>query len=246
MNDLEHLTERYPALAGMKEEIAGAFRILKESYENGGKLLVCGNGGSASDSDHIVGELMKGFYKKRPLSEEEKEKYGELAGHLQGALPAISLTGHPALSTAFLNDVDPEMVFAQQVYGYGREGDVLIAITTSGNSVNVLHAVKVAKAKGMKVIGLTGHDGGALKGLCEVCLIVPAARLRIFRNIICRFTIRSALCWKNIFSRVNDRDSEGGNRGRQERITLPDCGPSFSEGACERQGWKYKHKNRGR
>ncbi len=173
MNDLEHLTERYPALAGMKEEIAGAFRILKESYENGGKLLVCGNGGSASDSDHIVGELMKGFYKKRPLSEEEKEKYGELAGHLQGALPAISLTGHPALSTAFLNDVDPEMVFAQQVYGYGREGDVLIAITTSGNSVNVLHAVKVAKAKGMKVIGLTGHDGGALKGLCEVCRIVP-------------------------------------------------------------------------
>ena len=159
MNDLERLTERYPALAGMKEEIAGAFRILKESYENGGKLLVCGNGGSASDSDHIVGELMKGFYKKRPLS--------------QGALPAISLTGHPALSTAFLNDVDPEMVFAQQVYGYGREGDVLIAITTSGNSVNVLHAVKVAKAKGMKVIGLTGHDGGALKGLCEVCLIVP-------------------------------------------------------------------------
>ena len=144
MNDLERLTERYPALAGMKEEIAGAFRILKESYENGGKLLVCGNGGSASDSDHIV-----------------------------GALPAISLTGHPALSTAFLNDVDPEMVFAQQVYGYGREGDVLIAITTSGNSVNVLHAVKVAKAKGMKVIGLTGHDGGALKGLCEVCLIVP-------------------------------------------------------------------------
>lgn len=93
MNDLERLTERYPALAGMKEEIAGAFRILKESYENGGKLLVCGNGGSASDSDHIVGELMKGFYKKRPLSEEEKEKYGELAGHLQGALPAISLTG---------------------------------------------------------------------------------------------------------------------------------------------------------
>lgn len=83
MNDLERLTERYPALAGMKEEIAGAFRILKESYENGGKLLVCGNGGSASDSDHIVGELMKGFYKKRPLSEEEKEKYGELAGHLQ-------------------------------------------------------------------------------------------------------------------------------------------------------------------
>ena len=170
---LDELVQRYPVLGPVKGDILKAYEIMRECYENGGKLMIAGNGGSCSDSEHIVGELMKGFYKKRPLSEEEKEKYGELAGHLQGALPAISLTGHPALSTAFLNDVDPEMVFAQQVYGYGREGDVLIAITTSGNSVNVLHAVKVAKAKGMKVIGLTGHDGGALKGLCEVCLIVP-------------------------------------------------------------------------
>lgn len=175
MNDLERLTEKYPALSGMKEEVAGAFQILKESYENGGKLLACGNGGSASDSEHIVGELMKGFYKKRPLKEEEKEKFGSLAAHLQGALPAVSLTGHPALSTAFLNDVDPEMVFAQQVYGYGVKGDVLFAITTSGNSVNVLHAAKVARAKEMRVIGLTGHDGGALRELCDVCLIVPGS-----------------------------------------------------------------------
>ena len=175
MNYLERLVERYPALDGMKDTIEEAFQIVKASYENGGKLLVCGNGGSASDSDHIVGELMKGFYKKRPLSEAEKEKFGGLSEHLQGALPAISLAGHPALSTAFLNDVNPEMIFAQQVYGYGLKGDVLIAMTTSGNSANVLNAVRVAKGKGMKVIGFTGHDGGALKALCDVCLIVPSS-----------------------------------------------------------------------
>ena len=175
MNDLERLTEKYPALSGMKEEVAGAFQILKESYENGGKMLACGNGGSASDSEHIVGELICESAVPRPLKEEEKEKFGSLAAHLQGALPAVSLTGHPALSTAFLNDVDPEMVFAQQVYGYGVKGDVLFAITTSGNSVNVLHAAKVAKAKEMRVIGLTGHDGGALRELCDVCLIVPGS-----------------------------------------------------------------------
>ena len=174
MNYLERLVERYPALDGMKDTIEEAFQIMKASYENGGKLLVCGNGGSASDSDHIVGELMKGFYKKRPLSEAEKEKSGGLSEDLQGALPAISLAGHPALSTAFLNDVNPEMIFAQQVYGYGLKGDVLIAMTTSGNSANVLNAVRVAKGKGMKVIGFTGHDGGALKALCDVCLIVPS------------------------------------------------------------------------
>ena len=139
MNYLERLVERYPALDGMKDTIEEAFQIMKASYENGGKLLVCGNGGSASDSDHIVGELMKGFYKKRPLSEAEKEKSGGLSEHLQGALPAISLAGHPALST------------------------------------NVLNAVRVAKGKGMKVIGFTGHDGGALKALCDVCLIVPSS-----------------------------------------------------------------------
>ena len=134
---------------------------------------MCGNGGSASDAEHIVGELMKGFYRQRSLSREEKEIFGELGDNLQEALPAISLTGHPALSTAFMNDVDPEMVFAQQVYGYGRKGDVLMALTTSGNSRNVLNAARVARAKGMKVVGLTGRDGGSLKELCDVCIIVP-------------------------------------------------------------------------
>lgn len=164
MDHLKRLLERYPALCGMKEEIERAYGLLETAYSQGGKLLVCGNGGSAADSDHIVGELMKGFYKKRPLSDAEKDGLGDLGNRLQGALPAVSLTGHSALSTAFLNDVDPEMVFAQQVYGYGRRGDVLAAISTSGNSVNVVNAARVAKAKGLSVISLTGSAGGCLKG----------------------------------------------------------------------------------
>lgn len=171
---LKRMTERYPALEGAAEDVKEAYEILKECFEKDGKLLVCGNGGSAADAEHIVGELMKGFYKKRPISEAQKATIGEIGKDLQDALPAIALTGHPALSTAFLNDVNPEMVFAQQVYGYGRQGDVLMALTTSGNSENVLNAVTVAKAKGMKVIGMTGRDGGKLKELCDVCIIVPA------------------------------------------------------------------------
>lgn len=171
---LKFMTDRYPALEGVSGDVKEAFEILRTSYENGGKLLVCGNGGSASDSEHIVGELMKGFYKKRPLPETEKEAIGEISAFLQGALPAIALTGHPALTTAFSNDVRADMTFAQQVYGYGRAGDVLIALSTSGNSVNVLHAATVAKAGNLAVIGLTGQDGGRLREICDVCIAVPA------------------------------------------------------------------------
>lgn len=171
---LKMMTDRYPALECVRQDVNDAYEILKTSYENGGKLLVCGNGGSASDSEHIVGELMKGFYRQRPLPEADRQAIGEISAYLQGALCAIALTGHPALATAFLNDVKPDMIFAQQVYGYGKEGDVLIAISTSGNSVNVLHAVTVAKAKGLRVIGLTGRDGGRLKEVCDVCVTVPA------------------------------------------------------------------------
>lgn len=174
MEHLERLVKRYPALVGMKEEIEQVYEMIKDSYEKGGKLLACGNGGSAADSDHIVGELMKGFYKRRALSVEEKNRFGEQGEKLQGALPAIALTQHGALSTAFLNDVDPEMVFAQQVYGYGKVGDVFLGLSTSGNSANVVLAAKVAAAKGMKVITMTGKDGGMLKELSDVCLIVPA------------------------------------------------------------------------
>ena len=169
MEHLERLMKRYPMLAGMREEIELVFCIMKDSYEKGGKLLVCGNGGSAADSDHIVGELMKGFYKQRKLPTAEKIRFGEQGEKLQGALPAIALSQHSALSTAFLNDVDPDMVFAQQVYGYGAEDDVFLGLSTSGNSVNVISA-----AKGMKVIAMTGKDGGAMRELCDVCLIVPA------------------------------------------------------------------------
>ena len=154
-------------------------RILAASYENGGKLLVAGNGGSCADAEHIVGELMKGFVKKRTLSVELQEKLKaeggekgeELAASLQSGLPAIALTGHTGLATAFLNDVNGEMIYAQQVCGYGREGDVLLGISTSGNAKNIEYACITARAKGMKVIGLTGKNGGCLKGQSDVCLL---------------------------------------------------------------------------
>lgn len=171
---LNRLLVRYPSLTGIRAEIENAYRVLEQAYLQGGKLLVCGNGGSAADSDHIVGELMKGFYKKRPLDSVEMEQFGPLGDKLQGALPAIALTGHTALSTAFSNDVDPEMGFAQQVYGYGKAGDVLMAISTSGSSVNVVNAARVAKAAGLSVIALTGEEGGVLKAVSDACLAVPA------------------------------------------------------------------------
>lgn len=184
MAHLNRLIERYPVLEAISEDIFKAYEITAESYRNNGKLLACGNGGSAADSDHIVGELMKGFMKKRLISKEEHEIIKSTAGdekgryiadHLQGALPAIALTQHAALSTAFLNDVAPDMIFAQQVYGYGVKGDVLIGLSTSGNSGNVVNAVMVAKAKGLKTIGLTGQGGGKLAELCDVAIKVPAA-----------------------------------------------------------------------
>lgn len=178
---LEELISRYPVLEPMKSSILEAYDILRECFEGGHKLLVAGNGGSAADSEHIVGELMKGFVKRRPVPQDMAEKLEkiddragkELALKLQGGLPAIALSGHPALSTAFLNDVDGEMIYAQQVYGYGQEGDVFLGISTSGNASNICYALVAAKAKGMKVIGLTGKDGGKLGQSSDVALIVP-------------------------------------------------------------------------
>lgn len=179
---LERLIENYPALGVCRAEIKGAFEILKDTYDRQGMLLVCGNGGSGADSEHIVGELMKEFAIKRPLSQAEQEKLkalspenGQLLGnHLQGALPAITLTSNIALSTAFSNDAVPDMVFAQQVYGYGNEKNTLLGISTSGNSQNVIYALEIAKVKGMNRIGMTGESGGRMKGLCDVCICVPA------------------------------------------------------------------------
>lgn len=178
---LKLLTERYPQLTVCVTDIRKAFEILEHAFQNGRKLLVCGNGGSASDSEHIVGELMKEFKLKRKvfgsqaaaLRQIDPDLGQVLAENLQGALPAISLTGHSALQTAFMNDVIPELVFAQQVNGYGKEGDVFLGISTSGNSKNVLYAAVNAKAKGLKVIGLTGSRDNRLMNYTDVCIRVP-------------------------------------------------------------------------
>ena len=173
--------ERYPVLDVVKDDVRKAYELLEACYEQGGKLLIAGNGGSCADAEHIVGELMKGFVKRREVSDSFAEclrnadevRGAELAKKLQGGLPAIALTGHAGLSTAYLNDVDGDLIFAQQTYGYGRPGDVLIGISTSGNAKNVMYAMTVAKALGMKTIGLTGKDGGALKREADVSVVVP-------------------------------------------------------------------------
>lgn len=178
---IDELIDRYPKLESIKKDIEAAYEFIKNMYKDGGKLLVGGNGGSAADSEHIVGELMKGFCKKRKIStglaeklENINEDLGlELGKCLQGALKAIAITGHTGLTTAFANDVDPNMIFAQQVYGYGDNKDILLCISTSGNSKNLIYAAITAKAKGMKVITLTGKDGGKLKGYSDISIIVP-------------------------------------------------------------------------
>lgn len=180
-NEINKLIKKYPDLQETVPAIEKAFDLLAESYHHQGKLLLCGNGGSAADCEHIVGELMKGFTMKRPIDNEFGRKLQEmfpeegayLAQNLQQALPAISLVSQSALATAFINDVEPDMVFAQQVYGYGNTGDALIGLSTSGNSSNVVRAMQTAKALGMKTIGFTGESGGKLHEICDVCIRVP-------------------------------------------------------------------------
>jgi D-sedoheptulose 7-phosphate isomerase len=180
MSLLDNLIERYPRLASSKKEIQQTFESLVNCFEAGGKLLICGNGGSAADAEHIVGELMKSFSIERSISDSVKsylvEEFGErgeyLAQNLEGALPAISLNGHSALSSAFANDVDAELIYAQQLVGYGNKEDVLLGISTSGNARNVVAAMLVAKSKGMKVIGLVGRDGGEFNKYCDVLINV--------------------------------------------------------------------------
>ena len=166
------LFERYPQLNICKNDIENALSLMIDTYKKGGKILVCGNGGSSADADHIVGELMKGFLKTRKVTDERIPQ--ELREKLQGALPAISLSAHTSLMTATINDNDADMVFAQQVYGYAKENDLLIAISTSGNSKNVVNAVKVAKSLGIKTIALTGKTGGELKQLADVTICAPS------------------------------------------------------------------------
>ena len=178
---LEELIRRYPVLAPVKENIHRAYQILEECYQEGGKLLVAGNGGSCADSEHIVGELMKKKRKKRRVPEDfakallkaDAKRGGQLAEALEGGLAAIALTGHPGLSTAFLNDVDGAYIYAQQIYGYGKEGDVFLGISTSGNAKNIRYAAVTARAMGLRVVGLTGRGGGALAALCDAAVIAP-------------------------------------------------------------------------
>lgn len=178
MKHVDVLFERYPELVEQRENIIEAYNILENSYANGGKLLVAGNGGSAADAEHIVGELMKGFENPRKLPNEYKDKLlavdaemGTILGeNLQGSLPAIAIDGHLALSTAYMNDCEPLLCFAQQVNGFGNEKDVFLGISTSGNSKNILYAAIVAKAKGMKVIGLTGAKDSKLSAMADIAI----------------------------------------------------------------------------
>ena len=168
---MKELLTRYPALAECEADIKKALELMIETYKNGGKVLICGNGGSASDSAHIVGELMKGFLLPRKVTDERISP--DLREHLQGGLPAIALCSHEALMMAFINDVKPDMVYAQQVYGYAKKEDLVIGITTSGNSANVVNAIRVAKDMGVKTIGLTGEKGGKLAEIAGVTVKVP-------------------------------------------------------------------------
>ncbi len=191
---INDLINRYSKLEVCKQEIINAVEILIEAYKNHHKLLVCGNGGSASDSEHIVGELMKGFVKKRLIPNELRKKLNddELSSYLQGALPAISLTVENALSTAFANDQNPVFCFAQQVYGLGVENDVLLCISTSGNSKNCVYAGKVAKAINMKLISLTGQKESNLEKISDVTIHAP--EIETYKIQECHLPIYHCIC----------------------------------------------------
>ncbi len=181
MDYIKELIERYPALSVCEKDIRAAADAIINSYKAGGKLIVAGNGGSAADSDHITGELLKSFVKKRKpdqkfldaLSAIDSDTGAYLSDKLQGSLPAIALTNNSALMTASLNDVDGNVLFAQQVMGFGKKGDVFLGISTSGNSKDVIYALAVAKALGVKTVALTGKTGGKCKELADISIVVP-------------------------------------------------------------------------
>ncbi len=188
---IDLLIKRYPVLSEIRQQIIDAYIIMEDCYINGRKLLVAGNGGSAADSEHIVGELMKGFKLPRKVNRDFSDKLissdnelGKiLSENLQGTLPAIALDGHPALTTAYMNDCEPLLCFAQQVNGYGKSGDVFLGISTSGNSKNILYAAVTAKAKGMKVIGLTGAKDSRLSEISDVCVKVPQTETYMIQEL---------------------------------------------------------------
>lgn len=181
MDYIAELIERYPCLSVCEKDIREAANKIIASYKKGGKLMVAGNGGSAADSDHITGELLKSFVKKRTpeasfiekLKKIDADTGAYLADKLQGSLPAIALTNNSALMTASLNDVDGNVMFAQQLNGFGQKGDIFLGISTSGNSADIVYATVVAKAKGLVTVALTGRDGGKLKKLADISIVVP-------------------------------------------------------------------------
>lgn len=181
MDYIAELIERYPCLSVCEKDIREAANKIIASYKKGGKLMVAGNGGSAADSDHITGELLKSFVKKRipeasfieKLKKIDADTGAYLADKLQGSLPAIALTNNSALMTASLNDVDGNVMFAQQLNGFGQKGDIFLGISTSGNSADIVYATVVAKAKGLVTVALTGRDGGKLKNLADISIVVP-------------------------------------------------------------------------
>ena len=191
MKHIDLLVERYPKLVSIKADVIDAYLLIEEFYEHDGKLLIAGNGGSAADSEHIAGELMKRFKTPRPVPAEFAEKLKEidyvrgegLAKNLERGLMAIPLVAHEALTTAYINDVDGLGVFAQQLYGFGRPGDVFLGISTSGNSKNVMSATVVARALGIKVIGLTGAKGGELAEVSDVAIKVPETETYMIQEL---------------------------------------------------------------
>ena len=188
---IDLLVSRYPVLSEVRDDIIIAYLIMEECYEHDGKLLIAGNGGSAADSEHIAGELMKRFKTPRPVTPEfaaklkaiDPERGENLAKNLERGLMAIPLVAHEALTTAYINDVDGLGVFAQQLYGFGRPGDVFLGISTSGNSKNVMSATVVARALGLKVIGLTGAKGGELADVADVAIKVPETETYMIQEL---------------------------------------------------------------
>lgn len=193
LKHVDLLIKRYPCLSACRNDIIEAYEVLEKCYSDGNKLLIAGNGGSCADSEHIVGELMKGFKLPRKCSAEYAERLKaidpvrgeELANRLQGGLPSIALDGHQGLNTAYINDVENGglLMYAQQVNGYGKEGDVFLGISTSGNSKNVMYATVVAHAKGMKVIGLTGAKGGELAKVADIAIKVPETETYMIQEL---------------------------------------------------------------
>ena len=188
---IDQVCERYPALSDLRSRISDAAEMIIGCYNKGGKLLICGNGGSSADADHLAAELMKSFESVRPLEESFKNRLYEISGirgkylasKLEHSLPAISLSSNTALTTAVSNDIDPSLVFAQQIIGYGNENDLLIGISTSGNSQNIVDACITARALNINVIGITGKTGGKMKQYCDVLVNVPETRTAMVQEL---------------------------------------------------------------